>query len=455
MMNMKGADAFERSLKEALEAYEVPYNSADWTQLEKRLGSGRTTSWQSAAGLYALLLGGTMAVATTVYLMVNAPDPHFGAGGQVALVQEEQDQDMPHGHSGLRLETADADGARIPNDVADSTSPVVEVKEASRESTGSLAATPASGNGNRVSERTGTGVQRNTRSEAALGEPATGNRAGTSGGVVDAAAAKPAPASKAIAIRPSVTEGCPGTTIEFSVDNMPSDGMFLWNFGDGSFSKEPKPNHTFSKAGTFEVMLSHSSMGGGSIRSKPAADRIVIHEAPEAAFNYVPRTFENTVPSVHFENRSMGGSKYLWEFGDGSTSTAAHPDHVYKKRGTYQVTLTTTNANGCVDRTERSLVIDKDYNLLAPKTFSPDGNGVEDTFLPEALKTLGVRFHMSIFNSRTGELIYETTDPQRPWNGRIANKGELCAPGEYVWLVEMKDGEKLGGTYTGNVGLIR
>ena len=89
------------------------------------------------------------------------------------------------------------------------------------------------------------------------------------------------------------------------------------------------------------------------------------------------------------------------------------------------------------------------------KTFSPDGNGVDDLFIPEALKSLGVKFHMSVFDARSGQLVYETSDPQRPWNGRIANKGEECSTGDYMWMVEMRDGEKLGGTYNGTVSLLR
>jgi hypothetical protein len=80
---------------------------------------------------------------------------------------------------------------------------------------------------------------------------------------------------------------------------------------------------------------------------------------------------------------------------------------------------------------------------------------VDDVFIPEALRSLGVRFKLSIHDPRTGQLVYETTDAQRPWNGRIANKGDWCTTGDYVWMVEMKDGEKLGGTYNGTIGLLR
>lgn len=75
--------------------------------------------------------------------------------------------------------------------------------------------------------------------------------------------------------------------------------------------------------------------------------------------------------------------------------------------------------------------------------------------MPEALKTLGVRFHMTVHNGSTGELVYETSDAQKPWNGRVGGRGEACPGGDYIWMVEMKDGEKLGGTYNGTVSLLR
>ncbi len=431
MTKMKGVDAFERSLKEALETYEVPYNSADWAQLERKLDP-KPTTWQASAGLYALLLSGAVAVVSTVYVMM-APEDQGGLAQTAVVVEEPRsvEQNMPVAEEIPRSPKPAQVAAAVSEVGSDEhEEPVLKQPD-----------TPT--NNAQV-------AQLEVKKAATPG----GTREATERAIEEKIPAVPNN-STALAIKPSLTEACPGTEIEFQVDNMPEGGIFLWNFGDGSFSNKPTPTHSFAKAGTFEVMLSHSSLGGGNIRNKPAADRIVIHEAPEAAFSYVRQEYENTVPSVHFENRSIGGKKYTWDFGDGTTSSVAHPNHVFKKAGTYQVTLITENGKGCIDRTERTIKIENDYDLFAPKTFSPDGNGVEDTFIPEALKTLGVKFHMSIFDSKSGDLIFETSDPQRPWNGRIGNKGEPCTPGDYVWMVEMKDGDKLGGTYNGNVTLVR
>ena len=421
---MKGYDPFERSVRETLGSYEVPYNSADWAQLERRLDSGAGTGRTLSTGLIALLLGGVLVTSGVVWTLVKEDK-----GGAAVEATAPTSSQPTSAHSEALAETQ----AVEPEAATDT-----RFTKGQTEATANAATTSTSQAATRpMGHATGQGSMKGGTPTGTLAEAA------------------PSPSTREVAIRPSVTEGCPGTTVSFDAQNLPEGGIYLWNFGDGSFSNKPSPSHTFSKSGVFEVMLSHSSMGGGNISNKPASDRIVIHEVPEASFNFMKREYDNTVPSVHFENRSMGGQTYLWDFGDGTTSATPHPDHVYKQKGAYHVTLTVVNAKGCTDRTERTVRIDEDYNLLATKTFSPNGDGMEDLFIPEALKSLGVKFHLTIHDPRTGQLVYETSDPQRPWNGRIGGRGELCAPGDYVWMVEMKDGEKVGGTYNGSVSLLR
>ncbi|MEZ4791206.1 MAG: PKD domain-containing protein [Flavobacteriales bacterium] len=414
---MSGPTGFEQAVKEALEPYEVPYNSADWSHLERAL-DGRTddVARVSRSGLYALLIGGSLA-AVSSFLILTAPD--------LPAVNEPlaENTTLPPAHVATTANAAN-DGAE---DVQQPTTEV-PLKEA---------------------------VRVPVEQETAAHEPQRSEITSSTAAAVPVKPTPIHPMSHEPVVKPSITEGCPGSVIDFEAENVSGEGMYLWNFGDGSFSNKPKPSHVFSKSGSFEVMLSHSTSDGGGIRNKAVADRIVIHEAPEASFNVLKQEYDNTVPSIHFENRSLGGQSYLWDFGDGSTSTIAHPDHIYKKAGVYTVNLAVVNGNGCEDRAERTVRIENDYNLDAPGTFSPNGDGTDDVFIPEALKTLGARFVLTVMESKTGVVVYETNDPQRPWNGKIANKGDACPQGEYVWMVEMKDGEKLGGTYTGSIQLVR
>jgi PKD repeat protein len=416
---MNAHDAFERAVKETVEPFEVPYNSADWAQLERRLNKSGGAAPRKSWGLMALLLGGGAVAGTAVLLMTQRPEQVVDAAGD----------DLRQSPASIEEVRSD----RLPAAVA----------MTSTDPNATTGAVPADGGAGRPVTTVGTAVNR-------VG-PSDGSMKPTGPGGPEVVAVR----SDAIGIRASVSEGCPGTSIDFAAENLPTEGIFLWNFGDGSFSNKARPSHVFSKAGTFEVMLSHSSAGGTLVKNKPVADRIVIHELPKATFSHVKQEYENTIPSVHFENRSQGGVSYHWDFGDGSTSTVAHPDHIYKKAGEHAVVLTVTNAQGCQDRMEQIVHIASDYDLLAPTTFSPNSDGVDDLFMPEALKGLGVRFKLSVHDPRSGLLVYETSDATRPWNGRIGNKGEPCTPGDYVWMVEMKDGEKLGGTYNGTVDLLR
>lgn len=254
--------------------------------------------------------------------------------------------------------------------------------------------------------------------------------------------------------RASQQEACPGNPVDFTVENMPEDGIYLWNFGDGSFSNKPNPQHTFTKPGNYQVMLSMSSAGIGTIRNKPSSDMIVIHEAPAAGFNVIKQDFTGQLPTVHFENRSLGGESFHWDLGDGTVSTMADPEHVYRKKGVYKVELSVMNETGCVDRKMLEVRVDRDFDLGAPESFSPNGDGKDETFMPQSLIALTAAFNLSIYDP-AGLLVYNTSDPSHPWCGKMNNRGAVSAPGEYVWMVDVETGAKTPETFTGKVTLVK
>jgi PKD repeat protein len=70
-----------------------------------------------------------------------------------------------------------------------------------------------------------------------------------------------------------------------------------------------------------------------------------------AAYNFTP-----TDLSVVFANVSLGGGTYVWDFGDGNTSTDENPTHVYASANTYEVCLEHTTACGTYDYCENIVV---------------------------------------------------------------------------------------------------
>ncbi|MBK8339135.1 MAG: PKD domain-containing protein [Flavobacteriales bacterium] len=416
-------DAFEKRIKDSLEEFEVPYNSADWTQLQRSLKGGSTNGRWGSVGLYLLLLSGGLAIGAGAYSLLQ-DEPIAGIGTERSLPVIDQVE----------------------------VSPAVT---AGRTSAAEVAVVPIGAQGDPAHH--------------AASETAPHNTAHTDGPSAKSLATVVAKTSddrselvnttnrpNDLAFRASATEGCPGTSIEFAVNSMPENAIYLWNFGDGSFSNQNDPDHTFAKSGKFEVMLSLSNTGGGNIQSKPSSDLIVIHEAPQATFTTMKMEYEGHIPSVHFENRSQGGQSYHWDFGDGTTSAIAHPDHVFLKKGVYPVELTVTNEKGCVDKQEREIRIDRDYNLDAPASFSPNGDGQDDLFMPDALRKLGVRFQLAVHDANTGRKVYETSDATKPWTGRVDNRTEACLAGDYVWMAQIKEGAHLGEvTFNGKVSLVR
>lgn len=423
-------DAFEHRLKERLDQYEVPYNSADWAQMERALASGVRGWGHGRALMVGLLLAGGLLIGGTAYFlgrdvstkdMAEATSPTIEQSAPVAPTATAETLITP-----VAIPTADSNNAGIP---------VPSEREHASATTTNQHATARP---NAVGH---------TKALAAV-LPAT-STAATPGPLPNL----PTEGSAATMFRASAKEACPGNPVDFTVEHMPSDGIYLWNFGDGSFSNKPNPQHTFTKPGSYQVMLSMSSSGAGTIHNKPSSDMIVIHDAPMAKFNMVSQNYKGQIPSVHFENRSMGAKSYRWDLGDGTVSTLAHPDHVYKVKGVYQVELTVTNEIGCVDRKVREVHVDSDFNLGAPTTFSPNKDGKDDTFMPQALLDLTAKFQLAVYDP-AGILVYSTSDPTHPWCGKVKNQGPVCDAGDYVWVVDVESGSQASETFTGKVKLL-
>jgi PKD repeat protein len=120
-------------------------------------------------------------------------------------------------------------------------------------------------------------------------------------------------------------------------------------------------------SGTIKVVISNLASGGNCIDS--IRQEICLIDGPQANFILSSDTVCLNTP-VLFTNTSLGGSDYLWDFGDGTTSTLANPPgHVYASPGIYTVTLTASNAGGssaqgdikrlcgCVDIITKTVVV--------------------------------------------------------------------------------------------------
>ncbi|MCP4428038.1 MAG: DUF11 domain-containing protein, partial [Chloroflexi bacterium] len=118
---------------------------------------------------------------------------------------------------------------------------------------------------------------------------------------------------------------------------------FLWTFGDGVTSTLPAPTHTYALPDEYTVSLTASGQNGTDTLTK--TNYISVTSPVQAAFTAVPLT--GTAPlTVSFTSASVNAASYLWQFGDGHTSTSENPTHIYQGRGVYTVTLIAMGPEG-------------------------------------------------------------------------------------------------------------
>ncbi len=142
-------------------------------------------------------------------------------------------------------------------------------------------------------------------------------------------------------VPPSIL-GCAPHPVNFS--DASGAASFLWDFGDGTTSTDPNPYHVYSVPGTYTVALTTWMPNGGCEQHIPNFQTFVVDGA-DPGFTY---TVSPCPPyEVFFTDTSLNTSGWQWSFGDGGTSNAQHPSHLYPGPGTYNVTLVATTPNGC------------------------------------------------------------------------------------------------------------
>lgn len=250
--------------------------------------------------------------------------------------------------------------------------------------------------------------------------------------------------------------GCAPLTVQFRNTSLHGE-RYIWDFGDGIYSNEENPVHTYHVPGNYIVVLIVNNITGESTHS----GTISVRRNPSAIFDAYPTNVVNNEQVVVFYNYSHFDASYLWNFGDGTTSTEKNPYHKYENPGSYTVTLIVTSVDGCIDSSQMSTPIIVDWKpgkIKFPNVFKwnqtgPTGGQWKEGVYPEMDFVFRpvfenvIEYKLQIFN-RWGVLIYESNDINTGWDGYSGN-GNLAVQGVYVWKVT---GRYADGKYFDKVG---
>ncbi|HKK43360.1 MAG TPA: PKD domain-containing protein, partial [Bacteroidales bacterium] len=164
------------------------------------------------------------------------------------------------------------------------------------------------------------------------------------------------------------TTGCSPLVVKFRNNSNPGSS-YLWDFGDNTYSTEEEPSHTYYLPGQYTVRLTASNIAGQSTTSHA----ITVYQSPSAVFTAYPENVTMNNQEVLFTNLSNNATQYIWDFGDGTSSTLENPVHIYDTSGVYPVILEAVTDEGCTDT-----ISDKITVMIIPAPvadFLPDTAG--------------------------------------------------------------------------------
>jgi len=151
---------------------------------------------------------------------------------------------------------------------------------------------------------------------------------------------------------------CVNTPVTFTNGSTPAPLSSQWDFGDGTTSSDLNPTKSYSANGAYTIKVTNQYPSC----TTTATTMIQVGSPATPAF-----TADNTVgcsapTTVHFTDQTNpAATQWLWDFGDGQTSTDQNPTHIYTTMGSFDVKLT-AGAGGCSGTTTLSRYI----NIQAP-----------------------------------------------------------------------------------------
>jgi PKD repeat protein len=239
-----------------------------------------------------------------------------------------------------------------------------------------------------------------------------------------------------------VKSGCNQLTVIFqNISNNAS--RYLWDFGDGSFSTQKNPVHTYNflkspftvklaVTGDFDCTDEVVMLNYISVYAPPIAEILISPsrtvKVPDYGFNFKVKTDENI-------------TGYKWDFGDGKTADKAAVDHNYADVGTYKIKLTLTNASGCTNVIEDEVsVMGVPGYFYLPNAFEP-ANAKPDMKIFKVTATGMSAYTLRVFN-KWGQMIWQSSKldeegvPTEFWDGTM--NGQPAPQGAYYWSADAK-----------------
>ncbi len=234
---------------------------------------------------------------------------------------------------------------------------------------------------------------------------------------------------------------CVGEPVLFKDSVAPATKHIEWDFADGKRLRDVNnPSHAWDEPGSYIVTLT----GEYAICPNTSVTKtITVNPFPVLSLGPDTSICPGITGSLVLSDKLNPSATYTWSTGETSNSiTVTQSGHYWVKASNGECTSTD------------SIWVKRDCYLNIPNSFSPNGDGLNDYFLPREILSSGLKtFKMNIYN-RWGENIFSTEKIDgRGWDGKY--NGVLQPMGVYVYVIDVEFINKTRKNFKGNVTLMR
>lgn len=210
----------------------------------------------------------------------------------------------------------------------------------------------------------------------------------------------------------------------------PDTGYSTWTIhydnGDSVTQSNPYFGYIYNKIGKYHVTID----GSGAKCPDTAAINVRVIDI-KSLFSI--DTAKNDTPFFSFKNLSVGGKRYTWDFGDGTsqlnTTSNQEITHEFMKAGRSTICLTAYNEKGCEDKYCEDIAIDT--FLFIPNVFTPNGDSYNPFF--DIIIYGSLVYHLDIYN-RWGQQVFQSENKNNMWDGTNKSTGKLYPEGTYYYV---------------------
>ncbi len=193
---------------------------------------------------------------------------------------------------------------------------------------------------------------------------------------------------------------------DVTVSGATSPLTYTWSHDPGLNS----PGATGLSAGTYTVTVDDGTC-------QEIID-ITVYAIPGPIAGFMVNPTQADIENAFFmvTDLSIGATSWLYYFDDGGSSTMQNPTHEYTSEGDYTITQYVYDDYGCVDSTTMTVSVEGLFAFYIPNAFSPNGDNINDYFLPKGIGIDADTWHMKIYD-RWGSTVFVSTDINQPWDG--------------------------------------